>query len=251
MINKNNLQAIKMLADKIEYTVTKTVKEARISTIDDGCAYDFYKEDLQQMYSEIEKDVICIINENTRDYYNIFMDTYNNRKEKARLLAYREKHVSKAIDLKRVGLSKRQQNDIDCVIYGEDGLCIDWVDDVDVKKKEEIERKIMDSIVVDTVTARGYSQGDYEQYTIVTYKDISKEKDDTLKCILKNLKFFFTVHEYYINLVDIETRLYTSGIEDVEEVEGDSYSTTSYTGSIDKEELHDLESQGYKIIEKY
>ena len=240
MINNNNLQAIKTLADKIEYTVIKTVKEARISPIYEQFAYDMYKEDMLQMYSEVEKDLICIINNNTRDYRNIFCDRKSTKKQ-----------VQEYIDLKRCKLSQKEQDFIQYAQVEDDGtLFIEWDSEQLESTQNSIESKIMKHVTIETAAAHGYSKLEWEQYTITYYNDVTKENKNIIDILVKNISYMFTVQEYYINLVDIETRLYTSGIEEVEEVEGDSYSTTSYTGYIDKEELKDLEEKGYTIIEK-
>lgn len=236
MINTNNIATIKKLCDKIEYTVTKTVKEARISPIYEQFAYDMYKEDLTEMLKTIEKDVIAIYNRNTRDYSNMFTEKRNS-------------HYYNDIDIKRLGLTKTELQLIDNVYLDEDrSIIIETSKDITDKKYLLLKNKIENNIIRKNVSATGYSQSDWEQYTIAYYNDVTKENKNIIDILVKNISYMFTVQEYYINLVDIETRLYTSGIEEVEEVEGDSYSTTSYTGYIDKEELKDLEKQGYTII---
>lgn len=240
MINTNNLATIKKLCDNIEYTVIKTVKEARISPIYEQFAYDLYKDDMLQMYSEVENDIICIINNHTRDYSNIFVDRKSSKKQ-----------ISETIDMLRCKVTEKECNEvIEQYIDSEheDNLYIEFEDDTTDKQKEVIKKKILDNITIETASATGYSQSDWEDYTIAYYNDVTKENKNIIDILVKNISYMFTVQEYYINLVDIETRLYTSGIEEVEEVEGDSYSTTSYTGYIDKEELKELEKQGYTII---
>lgn len=236
MINTNNIATIKKLCDKIEYTVTKTVKEARISPIYEQFTYDMYKEDLTEMLKTVEKDVIAIYNRNTRDYRNMFTEKRNN-------------HYYNDIDIKRLALTKTELQLIDSVYLDRDrSIIIETSKDITDKKYLLLKNKIEKAIIRETVTATGYSQSDWEQYYIISYKNIDTTDTSSYSSLINNLKYMFTVQEYYINLVDIETRLYTSGIEEVEEVEGDSYSTTSYTGYIDKEELKDLEKQGYTII---
>lgn len=236
MINNNNLQAIKTLADKIEYTVTKTVKEARISPVYEQFAYDMYKEDLTEMLKTVEKDVIAIYNRNTRDYSNMFTEKRNN-------------HYYNDIDIKRLGLTKTELQLIDNVYLDEDrSIIIETSKDISDKKYLLLKVKIENNIIREMASATGYSQSDWEQYTIAYYNDVTKENKNIIDILVKNISYMFTVQEYYINLVDIETRLYTSGTEEVEEVEGDSYSTCTYTGYIDKEELKDLEEKGYTII---
>lgn len=236
MLNTNNLQAIKTLADKIEYTVIKTVKEARISPIYDQFAYDMYKEELTEMLKTVEKDVIAIYNRNTRDYNNMFTEKRNN-------------HYYNDIDIKRLGLSKTELQLIDSVYLDEDrSIIIETSKDITDKKYLLLKLKIEKAIIRESASATGYSQGDWEQYYIISYSNRSVKNEATIDALTENMTHLFTLQEYYINLVDIETRLYTSGIEEVEEVEGDSYSTTSYTGYIDKEELKELEKQGYTII---
>ena len=239
MINKTNIEIIKKLADKIEYKVTKTEKEARISPIYEQFAFDSYKEDLLFMLSEVKKNVIATYNHNTKDYYNIFIGKKNTQ-------------VNNTIDMLRCKLTKKEANkvieqhiDLEC----KDNLYIEYEDDTTEKQKATIKKKILDNIIIETVEARGYSQGDYEKYTIVYYKDIKKEAQATIDNILKNLKYIFTVQEYYIELIDIETRLYTSGIEEIEEVEGNSYSAISYDGYLNEEEKQ-LTKDGYTVIYK-
>lgn len=238
MINNKNLQAIKTLADKIEYTLVSVKKEARISPLYDGFAYDMYKEDLCELYGSIKNDIIAIYNHNTRDYYNIFTGKTNTQ-------------INNTIDLLRCKLTKKEvakviehYSDLD----SEDNLCIEFEDDTTEKQKATIKKKILDNIVINKVVARGYSQGDYEKYTVISYKDISKENNNTLNLIIENLSYFFTIQEYSIELVHIETRLYTSGIEEVEEVGGDSYCTVSYDGYLEEDQLI---KDGYTIINNY
>lgn len=236
MINNNNIATIKKLCDKIEYTVTKTEKEARISPIYEQFAYDIYKEDLTEMLKTIEKDVIAIYNRNTRDYSNMFTEKRNN-------------HYYNDIDIKRLGLTKTELQLIDNVYLDEDGsIIIETSKDITDKKYLLLKIKIENNLIRESVSATGCSQSDWEQYFIISYKNIDTTPTSSYSNLVDNLKYMFTVQEYYINLVDIETRLYTSGIEEIEEVEGDSYSTTTYTGYIDKEELKELEKQGYTII---
>ena len=249
MINTNNLQKIKILADKIEYTVTKTVKEARISSVYDQSAYDMYNEDLVYLYSEIKKDVVAVYNSNTRDYSNLFTDK-------------RRGQVCEAIDLSRIkGLTKKEKSCIDQVIVDDnctgssyysnpqDYLYFDWIDTPSKEVQDTISKKIKASLLVETVKAAGYSQGEWEYYTIVSYNTIDTSETSSYSNLIDNLKYFFRVQEYYVSLVDIETRLYTSGIEEVEEVEQDSYGVVTYSGTIEKEQLTDLETKGYTIIQ--
>ena len=236
MINTNNIATIKKLCDKIESTVTKPVKEARISPIYEQFAYDMYKEDLTEMLKTVEKDVIAIYNRNTRDYSNMFTEKRNS-------------HYYNDIDIKRLGLTKKELQLIDSVYLDEDrSIIIETSKEISDKKYLLLKVKIENNIIREMASATGYSQSDWEQYYIVSYKDATVDSKNTIDILVKNISYMFTVQEYYINLVDIETRLYTSGIEEVEEVEGDSYSTCTYTGYIDKEELKELEKQGYTPI---
>jgi len=239
MINNNNLQAIKTLADKIEYTVTSTKKEARITPCYDNLAYDFYVEDMQAMLDEVKKDVIAIYHTNGRDFHHLF----TNRND-------RSNEYNNGLDMKRCKVTAKEANEvieqyIDTL--SDDYLYIEYEDDTTEKQKATIRKKILGNIIVASASAIGYSQGDCDKYMFVYYADASKEAKATIQMMIDNIKYLFTVQEYYVNLVTIETRKYTSGIEEVEEIEEDSESIISYSGDA-KEEIKDLEARGYTVV---
>lgn len=234
-INHNNAEAIKRLAERLEYEVLNVKKEARISPIYNDSAFNDYMEDMKQLYEECRADIVAIHNANTLDYSNIF--TTRNRQ------------IENAIDINRVKLTRKERGYIDeiisCDYKGNLDIC--WNTDLEAKEVERIEKKILSSLTIDTVNANGYSQSDWDKYAIVYYNDTKHKK--TIDFIKKNLGYLFTVQGYSIELVDIETRKYSETITETEEVETDVYYTVSYSGDLDEEEK-ELRARGHEIIHK-
>lgn len=238
-INNDNVEKIKMLADRLTYTVQSVEKIADVSQYYGDCAFDFYKDDMNYLYSEISGDIVAVININSREYSNI-------------LASKDEKQINNNIDLNRVkGLTVKEY---DCIDYAcidlacDDWLDIEYTDELTQNRKDIIRKKILASIDIEKVTARGYCQGDWDKYVIVSYKKtISKVFSDYYNNFIKNLEYLFTVTEYNISLVHKETRLYTSGIVEVEEVEIDSTGEICYDGEVSRDTIKDLEAQGYIV----
>lgn len=240
-INHDNAEAIKRLADRLEYTIKDTKKVMRVSPSEDySFAWDMYQEDMQQLYSEVKEDIISVYNANERDYSNI--------------LGEKQEQINNGIDLERIkGLTKKEKDIIDEAYIEEDKtLQITWNTDIPSTMERKIESKILASITIEEKRAHGYSQGDWDVYAIAYYNDASKEKQKTIELLIDNIKHLFTVCEFYVELIHIETRVYTSGIEEVVEVEQESYSATSYSGDNDNETLGltDYIKEGYTREDK-
>lgn len=237
MINKNNLEQIKALADKIEYTVTNVKKELRVSPSSHyDTAWDVYTDDIRGKYDEVKNDIIAIINR-SRDYSNIFLKRGSKQT------------INNYIDLSRIPtLTKKQRDLIQYAQINDDAeIEVEYEEEINEKSKQHTLEKLNKHVTIATVSSQGYSQGDYEEYIVAYYDDIKDENLVTLKYLLNDLKYIFTVSEFYINVVDIETRLYTSGIEEIEEVEVESYGTVEYSGSYNEKELQ-AQYPDYEII---
>ncbi len=234
MINYNNIEKAKELLDRIEYEVVSTKKEARIThNYDDDMAYRFYKEDLGEQLEEVKDDVIAIIHANRRDYSHLF--------------APRNEEYNNGIDIKRCGFTKKQLKDLDGAYIESDGeIFLETSRDIDQALYDEYIAVIEKNIERKMVSCTGYSQGDWDKYQVIFYKNTKKK--EAIETLCKNISYLFTVTDYNIELVTIEERKYTGGYTETVELVEEENNYTSYDGYIDKATLKDLEKQGYTII---
>lgn len=215
--------------EKAFYNVLETKKRVYISErLDCDFAYDSLKCYLEETIEEYNKDIIDIQQENSRKFENIFKD-----------IKFSE------LDYKRLKLNKKEMNILENNDYdfSESGISIGYyIEDKNIKKLEE---KIDEKLQVITVSAHGYSQSDWEEYTFIIYKD-TKNKEDFIKRI-NNIKHLFTICEYDITDYNVETREYKNKEVETVEVEEDFYSIDSWSGDITNE-IEEFKKKGYEVI---
>jgi len=221
IIDENRITNAEYQLSRAFYKVIKTDKKATISISEDDTAYRIFEEDITENISHFKNDIIFLENRNTRDYGNIF------------------KNISFNIDLSRLKLTKKEREEVENIdmyfTYGEFFLGLE----------DKLEEKIKSQLSIYTIEARGYSQGDWDTYTCVYYKNTKKQ--DLLKSILNNLENLFTVSEYYINEYTIETREYKDKTIDTVDILLNSYGYISYDGSSDQI-IKNLKAKGYTNI---
>jgi len=230
-------QAMNLLS-KAEYEIIKSEKKAKITLQEDtdGFMYDCYKSNLIDDAEIIKNNIIGIFNSN-RDYSNIFKDYENTYIDKDKLSSLTKSELLNILDIE---------------IDKEGYITLSLDTDLSEDKEDKLKEKIMKDISIVKSTARGYSQGDWEEYIFITYKHISKENNTILLSIIENIKHLFTVAEYAVYTYTTITKQYNDMTTEEEDIDEDTEYTSSYEGynsKLEKELTDDLLSKGYTIIE--
>lgn len=227
-LDETRIENAKHELEKAYYEVINVNKKAYITEDDSYIGFDTLKDDILFNVNQFDFDIIMIEHGNSREYQNIFKN-----------------YETKDLDFKRLGLTSKEIEVAESWGWNLEGGKIVIENYEDEKLAQKIEDKINKKINVETIEARGWSQGDWDSHTFVYYKDIKGE--DEFLASINDLEYIFTVTSFDVRLVDVETRRYKNGeMEDVE-VEVDSCLEVCNDGFYD---TRDLEAKGYEIITK-